>query len=343
MKALLVLGGLMALFVLGSAAETTGALVVGTVAAPIAGVASIVAVKDVPADMLKLYQEAAKTCPGMDWTLLAGVGKTETNHGRSTLPGVHSGANFAGAMGPMQFLRATWDAFHLPSLPNDPYDPRAAVFAAAHYLCSNGGGGGTEARVRQALWAYNPSTAYVNKVLGWAHQYAVDATHVVQQIVSAASKPGDPFGGACRPVKTQGFGPTSFPGEPFVNGVRTHTGFDLACAGGTPVHSVTDGVAHVTVGCVAGIFSCGGGWGNNVVVEIVMALPGDSTQHRYFVRYAHLQAVAIRDGAQVRGGQLLGLEGTTGYSTGPHLHFEVDRDAAAVSHAVNPQPLLEVR
>lgn len=58
---------------------------------------SATAQSDIPVHNLVLYQQAAATCPGLDWTVLAGIGKIETNHGRSTLPGVHSGSNFAGA------------------------------------------------------------------------------------------------------------------------------------------------------------------------------------------------------------------------------------------------------
>ena len=51
---------------------------------------------DIPPDYLQLYQQAATDCPGLDWALLAAIGKTETNHGRDTAPGVTSGQNAAG-------------------------------------------------------------------------------------------------------------------------------------------------------------------------------------------------------------------------------------------------------
>jgi len=56
-----------------------------------------------PPEFLPLYQAAADTCPGLPWAVLAAIGKVETNHGRLQAPGVTSGANFAGAAGPMQF------------------------------------------------------------------------------------------------------------------------------------------------------------------------------------------------------------------------------------------------
>lgn len=55
------------------------------------------AIADIPANYLALYQQAATVCPGLDWSILAAIGKTETDHGRSTLPGVSSGENSAGA------------------------------------------------------------------------------------------------------------------------------------------------------------------------------------------------------------------------------------------------------
>jgi murein DD-endopeptidase MepM/ murein hydrolase activator NlpD len=285
---------------------------------------------DIPAEALGDYQAAALTCSGLSWAVLAGIGKVESDHGRSQLAGVHSGQNAAGAMGPMQFLQGTWDAFHLPGM-TDVYALRDATFAAAHYLCANGAGAAE--RLRQAIWAYNHAWWYVDEVLGWAARYAADA---VQTAATGLGRPGDPFAGACRPVVTQPYGPTTFAGEPVINGQLFHTGIDLACPGGVPVHSLTDGVAHVTLG------PGGGGYGSNVVVEIRTQLPGDLVAQRYFVRYAHLETVVVADGAVVHGGDLVGLEGSTGFSTGPHLHFEVDRGAAVATSSINPAPLLEV-
>jgi hypothetical protein len=55
------------------------------------------ALADIPPDYLAHYRAAAGVCPGLDWTILAAIGKIETNHGRSTLPGMSSGENSAGA------------------------------------------------------------------------------------------------------------------------------------------------------------------------------------------------------------------------------------------------------
>ncbi|WP_405807413.1 M23 family metallopeptidase [Streptomyces sp. NBC_00210] len=85
-----------------------------------------------------------------------------------------------------------------------------------------------------------------------------------------------------------------------------HTGQDFAVDIGTPVRSVGAGRV-ISV-------SCGGAFG----IEIVVQHPGG-----YYSQYAHLAAVTVDQGEQVRTGQLIGQSGTTGNSTGPHLHFEV--------------------
>ena len=143
-----------------------------------AGGPSVLAISDIPPVYLTLYMGAAQTCPGLSWGVLAGIGKVESNHGRSTDPGVHSGANFAGAEGPMQFEPATFaryatDGDHDGQL--SPYDPGDAIYTAAALLCANGAASGTQAGIRQAVFAYNHSWSYVNEVLSWAARYTVPA------------------------------------------------------------------------------------------------------------------------------------------------------------------------
>jgi CHAP domain-containing protein len=127
---------------------------------------SAIAVGDIPSNYLQLYQDAAAACPGLSWTVLAGIGKIESNHGRSDLPGIHSGQNSAGAMGPMQFLAGTWAAF---GQGGNVYDPVDAIPAAARYLCSSGAG--DPSKLRDAIWHYNHANWYVDQVMGWAQKY----------------------------------------------------------------------------------------------------------------------------------------------------------------------------
>jgi hypothetical protein len=124
--------------------------------------------------MLGLYEQAAATCPGLPWTVLAAIGTIESDNGTSTLPGVHSGANSAGAEGPMQFEPATFAAYDEPVPPGgadppSPYDAVDAVYAAARMLCSNGGLNGAD--LPSAVFAYNHDSTYVSEVLTLAAQY----------------------------------------------------------------------------------------------------------------------------------------------------------------------------
>jgi hypothetical protein len=63
----------------------------------LAGGPSVFALNDIPPAYLALYMAAAQTCPGLPWAVLAGIGKVESDHGRSRAPGVQSGTNYAGA------------------------------------------------------------------------------------------------------------------------------------------------------------------------------------------------------------------------------------------------------
>jgi len=133
---------------------------------------SALATATVPTGWLPLYGRAAATCPGLPWQVLAAVGSVESAHGQSTAPGVRDGANYAGAMGPMQFLAGTWAAYSADGDGDgvrDVYDPDDAVFGAARYLCASGGGK-TET-LRAALWAYNHADWYVEMVLELASRY----------------------------------------------------------------------------------------------------------------------------------------------------------------------------
>jgi cell wall-associated NlpC family hydrolase len=132
------------------------------------------ALTDIPAGYLALYVDAAATCPGLDWTLLAAIGKIETDHGRSTLPGVRSGTNSAGAGGPMQFEAATFNAVlarhQLPAdgaSPPSLYNPSDAIYAAADLLCDDH----VATDLTGAIFAYNHSDAYVAQVITQAAEY----------------------------------------------------------------------------------------------------------------------------------------------------------------------------
>jgi hypothetical protein len=159
---------------------------------------STLALADIPPGYLALYMSAAPACPGLPWGVLAGIGKVESDHGQSHAPGVHSGANYAGAEGPMQFEPATFaqyavDGDHDGKL--SVYDAADAIFTAAAMLCANGAASGTPAGIRQAVFAYNHSGAYVTGVLAWAARYTLPAVSstAVAAIKFALRQVGKPY------------------------------------------------------------------------------------------------------------------------------------------------------
>jgi Transglycosylase SLT domain len=128
----------------------------------LAGGPSAVALADIPPSYLSLYLDAAQTCPRLPWGVLAGIGTVESDNGRSGAPGVHGGANFAGAEGPMQFKPATFSEYAVDADPGAPlsvYDPADAIYTAAAMLCASGAASGAQAGISQAVFAYNHSQA----------------------------------------------------------------------------------------------------------------------------------------------------------------------------------------
>jgi hypothetical protein len=137
---------------------------------------SVAARADIPPGYLRLYRQAAGRCSGLSWAVVAAIGKIESDHGRSRLPGVRSGWNGAGAAGPMQFGIGVGQAGNAwarygADLDRDGrasvYDPGDAIPAASRYLCTHG----APRRLDRAIYAYNHSWAYVAKVKTIAARY----------------------------------------------------------------------------------------------------------------------------------------------------------------------------
>src|SRR3954449_11758861 len=128
----------------------------------------------IPPAYLELYQQAGERY-GVDPWILAAIGEIETDHGRSTAPGVHSGVNNYGCCaGPMQFSivgsPSTWDTYGVDGNHDGhvlPYDPADAIPAAARYLQASG----APADYHRAIFAYNHAEWYVAQVLAQADRY----------------------------------------------------------------------------------------------------------------------------------------------------------------------------
>jgi hypothetical protein len=133
--------------------------------------ASALAESEIPPLYLGLYQQAAKHY-GLDWAILAGIGKVECDHGRDSDPSCtkEGAVNSAGAGGPAQFLASTWARYGVDADgkgPPDRWDPADAIYGMANYLRASGAPG----NYRAAIFAYNHAGWYVVEVERWAKLY----------------------------------------------------------------------------------------------------------------------------------------------------------------------------
>ncbi|MFG2585252.1 M23 family metallopeptidase [Streptomyces malaysiensis] len=108
---------------------------------------------------------------------------------------------------------------------------------------------------------------------------------------------------------------------------HNHSGQDFVVPSGTPVHAAHDGVV-VKAGPNGG--GDGPAYGNAIVIK---------HDNATYSQYAHLSRIDVRIGQTVREGQQIGLSGSTGNSTGPHLHFEI-RTTPNYGSAVEPLKFL---
>ena len=108
--------------------------------------------------------------------------------------------------------------------------------------------------------------------------------------------------------------------DPFTGVTSSHTGIDMACPTGTPIYASMSGKVVVA------------GW-NNIFGNYVII----DHENGYQTLYGHMSKILTTRGARVNQGARIGLVGSTGYSTGPHLHFTVYKNGKLV----DPQSLLK--
>jgi hypothetical protein len=297
------------------------------------------ATAEIPAFLLRVYMDAARTCPGLPWEVLAAIGWTESRHadghadaitgdvrppivgppldgtnGNQQITDPSEPDGWAHAHGNMQFLKTTWAAWGR-SAPGRPAGARPdydnafdSIYTAAAYLCD---GRDRIGDLRAALTRYSGSADYADTALAKAAEY--------RQTGGGGATGGAVVAGSYTlPVDR-----SVFDAHPDYL-TKPHHDFpadDIPVPQGTPVYAVTTGtiipVTPVSSDC-----------GNGIV------LAGDDG---YQYVYCHGSQLFVTTGQNVTVGQTIMLSGTTGNSTGPHLHFQLQTSSGST---MCPQPLL---
>lgn len=205
--------------------------VVEALANPLNPEPSEFALEDIPPQLLDHYRTASLSCPGLPWTVVAGIGKVESNHGRfggstvaengdvvppilgpvldGSLPGTrpiplsgpspwHGHPSFDRALGPMQFLTDTFRSFGVDGNGDGtatPHNAIDAIYSAVAYLC---GDEGEVTSLRDAIFKYNRSEVYVNQVLDFASRYGVAPIFAGTNPQDLIDHPNVSMGGAQR-------------------------------------------------------------------------------------------------------------------------------------------------
>jgi murein DD-endopeptidase MepM/ murein hydrolase activator NlpD len=162
--------------------------------------------------------------------------------------------------------------------------------------------------VADALTARSAAESAIEDELGSdavrARPDAITATLVTAQAGQADPEVIDGIG---QPIPGAPLGsPFGLRNDPLGGGAGFHPGVDLDATSGTPIHAAGAGIVVVAGDC--------GGYGNCVVIDHGSSLA---------TLYGHQSGVLVQVGEHVDAGQTIGLVGSTGMSTGPHLHFEV--------------------
>jgi murein DD-endopeptidase MepM/ murein hydrolase activator NlpD len=249
----------------------------------------------VPPQYRALIQRAAATCPGLPELVLAAQLQTESTWN----PGAHSPA---GALGLAQFLPGTWATWGVDGDDDgraDPLDPADAISSAAQYDCylfnrirPLGGD-----PIELMLAAYNAGPGAVLTAGGMPQ--IPETQQYVQKILALAGLTTTVGKSGCvaplHGVLTQPYG-----------GPTGHPGIDLAAPVDTPVFAACTGTvvwAQWTTG-----------YGQYIQIQ---------QRGGTVTAYGHLNQLDVSVGQTVTAGAVIGIEGSTGDSTGPHLHFEV--------------------
>ena len=188
---------------------------------------------------------------------------------------------------------------------------KLAIVAGINSLdeASQGGVGG----LRPADLGENPYRDDVDKMSLRSRQINKDLSVLEQKFVAQSQLlSSTPSIAPVRGILTDGFGGRS---DPFTGEQGTHNAVDISSAVGQAVRAPADGIVVKS--------EWANGYGNVIYL---------SHGYGYSTRYGHLSSFAVQPGQRVKRGDIIGYVGSTGRSTGPHLHYEVRLN----NNAVNP-------
>lgn len=296
---------------------------------------------EIPAEFIPIYQEVAEKY-GIDWILLAAIHKVETNFSR-----IDPMVSVVGAIGHFQFMPCTVVGWGYPSCKSssngnatipkkdlqspsvikkyggygvdgnndgkvDQFNIYDATYTAGNYLSKNMKGKTDEEKIKSAIYAYNHADWYVDEVLYYYQLFSSDSNPMVE--IKGNKAWVVPY----TKNLTSNFNPKRV--HPITGKIKPHNGIDISAGGilGKPVVAYADGK----------VISSGwnsGGYGYLVIIQ------HDNNVKTY---YGHLKQQGVKKGTKVKAGQIIGYVGSTGASTGPHLHFEIRVNGKPV----NPLP-----
>ena len=181
---------------------------------------------------------------------------------------------------------------------------KLAIIAGISTLDETSQGGVGGVRQNEEIAANSPYRDDIDKMSFRSHRVQRDLSVLEEKFVAQSQLlSSTPSIAPVRGILTDGFGGRS---DPFTGEPGTHNAIDISSALGQAVRSPADGIVVKS--------EWANGYGNVIYV---------SHGYGYSTRYGHLQSFAVRPGARVKRGDVIGYVGSTGRSTGPHLHYEV--------------------
>lgn len=318
-----------AMVLLGGVAGAGGAVVAGAAANSTA--LNVEAIPEHARHLAWTVVRAGSICPQITPPLIAAQIEQESNWNPDAV--AHNPASRGGdAMGIAQFQQATWDTWGEDGNDNgtaSPWEPEDAIWSQGKLMCAHvawaerqlAAGTVTGDPVDLALGAYFCGRGCIldNGGLpagGIAADYPSQVRDRVPKYSLAAVAPTGEWVLPVPPgsyVFTSGFG---------MRWGRLHAGIDLAAPTGTPIYAAADGVV-LDAGCTSPRCDIPGS----------LQMPGCGFRVNInhgggiVTRYCHAVDLNVAPGQQVAAGQVIGWVGSTGHSTGPHLHFETHRGA----------------